>query len=127
MHTLNLWRMFKRSLAHALSGIHYALREERNFQIELVIGIAAIVATFFFPLSPAERSIIFLLVGMVLSLELMNTAFERVLDMLKPRIHPYVKVVKDVVAGAVLVSSLIALLVGLCVFLPYVLVLTRYA
>ncbi len=110
---------FSRSLRHALAGIRYAFREERNFQIELILAIAALGLAFFFPLAVSERTAIFLLIGLVLSLELVNTAFERLLDMLKPRVHPYVKVVKDVVAGSVLIGSVVALMVGIYIFFPY--------
>ncbi len=123
---MTLVKSFLRSLRHALAGIAYAFREERNFQIELVLGLAALGLTFFFPLTPAERSIIFLLIGFILTLELVNTAFERLLDLLKPRVHPYVKVVKDVVAGAVLIGSAAALLVGAFIFLPYLMTWAMY-
>lgn len=123
---MTLIQSFLRSLRHALAGIAYAFREERNFQIELVLGLTALGLTFFFPLSPAERSIIFLLIGFILTLELINTAFERLLDLLKPRVHPYVKVVKDVVAGAVLIGSVAALLVGMFIFLPYLMTWAMY-
>ncbi|TXH02627.1 MAG: diacylglycerol kinase family protein [Candidatus Moraniibacteriota bacterium] len=123
---MTLVKSFLRSLRHAFAGIVYAFREERNFQIELVLGLAALGLTFFFPLSPAERSIIFLLIGFILTLELVNTAFERLLDLLKPRVHPYVKVVKDVVAGAVLIGSVAALLVGAFIFLPYLMTWAMY-
>lgn len=111
---------FFRSVKHALAGIRYTLREERNFQLEIIAAVLVLMAAFFFPLTTIERLVILLLIGVVLSLELFNTAFERLLDMLKPRIHPYVKVVKDVVAGAVLLVSVVALVVGLTLFVPYI-------
>ena len=113
------FKNFSRSLRHALAGVRYAFREERNFQIELLLAIVALGLAFFFPLAASERTAIFLLIGFILSLELINTAFERLLDMLKPRVHPYVKVVKDVVAGSVLIGSVVALVVGIYIFLPY--------
>ncbi len=120
MTLIHLWRSFRKSFSHAVAGLRYALREERNFQIEVVIGIIVVMLALLFPLSPVERSVMFLLIGTVLTLELLNTAFERLLDMLKPRIHPYVKVVKDMVAGAVLIGSLTSLTIGLIIFLPHI-------
>ena len=120
MTLIHLWRSFRKSFSHALAGLSSALREERNFQIEVVVGIMAVMLTFFFPLSSIERSVMLLLIGTVLTLELFNTAFERLLDMLKPRIHPYVKVVKDIVAGAVLIGSVMAFLIGLIILLPHI-------
>lgn len=74
----------------------------------------------FFPLSGLERALILLSIVLVLTLELANTALERVMDILKPRIHPYARVIKDVMAGSVLLASLAALAIGIAIFLPYV-------
>lgn len=116
---MTLFKNFLRSLRHAVSGIAYTFRAERNFQIELVLALIVLALAYFFPLTLVERSVIILSIGLVLTLELVNTAFERLLDLLKPRIHPYVKVVKDVVAGSVLVGSVAALIAGLYIFAPY--------
>ncbi len=56
----------------------------------------------------------------VLIMELINTVFERIADVIKPRIHPYVRLIKDVMAAVVLISSLVAVAVGIIIFLPYV-------
>lgn len=125
MALIHFWRTFEKSFRHALAGLRYAFREERNFQIEIIAGVLVFITTFLFPLSWIERSVVLLLMSTVLTLELLNTALERVLDMLKPRIHPYVKVVKDMVAGAVLLSSLTAFLIGLIIFFPYVWVILK--
>lgn len=119
MAFIHFWRTFNKSVTHALSGLRYAIREERNFQIELVIGVVVLMLTFLLPLTSVERSLMLFLIGTVLTLELFNTAFERMLDMLKPRIHPYVKVVKDIVAGAVLIGSITAATIGMIILLPY--------
>ncbi len=117
---MTLIKNFLRSLRHAAAGIAYTFRAERNFQIEHVLGTLVLFLAYFFPLTLLERSVIFLAIGLVLTLELVNTAFERLLDLLKPRVHPYVKVVKDVVAGSVLVGSVAAFVAGLYIFAPYV-------
>lgn len=74
---------------------------------------------FLFPLSGMERSLIVLSMALVLTLELANTALERVMDILKPRIHPYARVIKDVMAGAVLLATLASIAIGLVIFSPY--------
>lgn len=114
---------FFRSFRHALRGIWYAFRYEHNFQIELVFAVLVFLLAFFFRLSPTEQSLLFITVSGVLSLELLNTAVERLVDMMKPRVHPYAKVVKDIMAGAVLISALFSVLVGLVLFLPRVIML----
>jgi len=113
-------RTFFGSIRHAVRGIRYALFRERNFQIELLLAVLAIVLSFLFPLAPVERAAVFLVIALVLPLELLNTACERVMDMLKPGMHPYAKVVKDLAAGSVLIASLLAVFVGIAVFLPHV-------
>jgi diacylglycerol kinase len=60
-----------------------------------------------------------LTIVLVLSLELANTAAERIMDILKPRVHPYARVVKDAMAGAVLIASVGAVFIGICILLPY--------
>lgn len=113
-------RTFFGSLRHALRGVRYAFLRERNFQIELALAALAVGLSFALPLSQAERAAIFLVIALVLPMELLNTACERVMDMLKPGVHPYAKVVKDLAAGAVLIASLLAALVGAAVFLPHI-------
>jgi undecaprenol kinase len=116
---------FSRSFSYAIKGILFAIRNEKNFQIEVMVGILVILLMFFFPLAPLERSLVVLSVAMVLTLELVNTALERVMDILKPRVHPYARVIKDVMAGAVLLASFAAIAIGIVIFLPYVLTFIR--
>lgn len=113
-------RKFFRSLRHALSGIAYAIREERNFYVEFAIALGITFFAWYFPLTSGERALLAILCTVVLGLELVNTAFERMLDMMKPRVHPYVKVIKDLAAGAVLIVAAGALIAGVLIFLPYI-------
>ncbi len=111
---------FLRSFRYALRGIWYAFRHEHNLQVEVVFAVLVFLLAFLFRLSPTEKAILFITVSIVLALELLNTAVERLVDMTKPRVHPYAKVVKDITAGAVLLSALFSVLVGLILFLPRV-------
>lgn len=99
------------------------LRGERNFQIELFVAGVVLFGMVVFDLSVLERVALILCIAWVLTLELVNTAVERIMDVLQPRIHPYARIIKDVMAAAVLVSSGGALLVGLAIFVPRVLAL----
>jgi diacylglycerol kinase len=111
-----------RSLLYAIKGIVFALRNERNFQIELIVGMVVLGLMLFLPLSSLERSLIVLSVALVLTLELANTALERVMDILKPRVHPYARVIKDVMAGAVLLATLASIAIGIVIFAPYIVI-----
>jgi diacylglycerol kinase len=115
---VNMKRIAK-SFYHAFRGIGYTLRYERNFQVECAVGGAVIVLMILLPLSRLEMVILLLTMALVMGMELVNTAMERVMDILKPQLHPYVRVVKDVMAGAVLLMAALAVIVGLLIFLPY--------
>jgi diacylglycerol kinase len=107
-----------KSFRNAGRGIFFALRRERNFQIELFLGAAAVTFGILLDFSRVELGLVVVMSALVLALELLNTAIERVMDILKPTVHPYVQVVKDVVAGAVLVVALLALFLGLLLYGP---------
>lgn len=107
-------------MRHAFRGVRHAFLRERNFQIELVFAILATVLAFALPLTPGERAVILLMIAVVLPMELFNTACERIVDMLKPGLHPYAKMVKDLAAAAVLIASLLAGIIGISIFLPHV-------
>jgi len=108
-----------RSLKHAARGVLYTLRNEQNFQAEVMVAGVVLLLMLWLPLSRMEDIILILAMVLVLSLELITTAVERVMDILKPRVHPYARVVKDVMAGAVFVVSFGALALGVIIFLPY--------
>lgn len=108
------------SFVHAFRGVKTVFREERNFRIQILAGTLVISSSFILSLSVMEKSVLALLVIIVLSLEMLNSILERFVDVLKPRVHSYVKDVKDIAAGAVLISSLGAVAVGIIIFYPHV-------
>lgn len=108
-----------RSIYHALRGILYALRREPNFLIESVAAGTVVMLMIVLPLSGLERAVLLLTIALVLGLELANTAAERVMDILKPRVHPYARVVKDAMAGSVLIAAVAAVFIGICILAPY--------
>ncbi len=106
------------SLKAALQGIGYALRHELNFQIESALAVGAVVLAVVLNLAQREWLILILTIGLVLSLELVNTGFERLADANTPKFDPQIKIAKDVSAAAVLVASIAAAGVGFWLFLP---------
>lgn len=107
-------------MRNALRGLNHVVRHERNFQIELVAAIIIMIAILYLQLKGWEAIVLILMVMWVLIMELINTAVERVVDILKPRIHPYARLVKDIMATVVLISSAVAVVIGIIIFLPYV-------
>lgn len=115
----NFKKLFQ-SFHYAFRGLKYVLKNEQNFQIDILAGIFIVVLMFLFPTRALEKIALFLVVFAVLVIELINTMFERMVDMLKPRVHPYARLVKDVMAAAVLLSSIGAVIVGIIIFWPYI-------
>ena len=115
---LNLKRL-KNSFKYALQGLSRAAREGQNFRVMIIVGAVVIVLMLALNVDRLEKAILTLAIALVLVLELMNSIFERVVDLLKPRMHLQVKEIKDIMAGGVLVASVGAALVGLIVLGPY--------
>ncbi len=108
-----------KSFKDAFDGIQYAFFHEPNFRIQLFFGLIALILAVIFPLKGSERLLVVILTFMVLVIELLNTAIEKFIDLLKPRLHHYAKIVKDVMAGAVFLTVIGAVTVGLIIFIPY--------
>ena len=106
------------SFIYAWYGLIYFFRNEKNGQIELVAGIIAVFLGFFLKISSQEWLAILLCIGGVISLELVNSALEKLIDHLHPNQHFKIKIVKDMSAAAVAFFALIALIIGCIIFLP---------
>ena len=115
----NFQKLLK-SFHYAFRGLKYVLKNEQNFQLEILGGIFVVILMFLFPTRPLEKIALFIVIFAVLVIELINTIFERVVDILKPRVHPYAQLVKDIMAAAVLLSSIGAVVVGVIIFYPYI-------
>ena len=113
------FRTILKSFRYAWRGFCYAYKNEQSFRIQFFVSIIVIFLMIIFRVTVLEAIILVLVMVMVLVLELINTVFEQLSDILKPRVHSYVEVIKDVTAAAVLVASVAALAVGLLIFLPY--------
>lgn len=118
----NLFVSFK----YAWTGVTYAFQTQRNFRIHIVVGLFAIGLSIFLHLNRVEIAIIGLTIGAVLTMELLNTALESVVDLtVRQTYHELAKIAKDCAAGAVLISSLAAVLVAGSLLLPPLIALVR--
>ena len=106
------------SFRFAFSGLWYALRAQPNAQIHAVITVSTLALGAWLGLSRSEWAIIALTIGLVWAAELFNTALEVLVDLASPGLHPLAKIAKDVSAAAVLVSAIMAVIVGLLLFGP---------
>ena len=115
----NLQKLFQ-SFKNAFRGLKYVLKNEQNFQLEVLIAVFIIVLMFIFNIRDWQKVALFLVIFAVLVIELINTILERVVDILKPRVHPYAHLIKDIMAAAVLIASIGAIVIGIIIFYPYI-------
>lgn len=108
-----------KSFTYAFKGLFKIFREEQNLQIQTIAAVFAIALGFVVNLKSIEWMILILIITIVILMETVNSAIERVSDALEPRISHYVKEIKDIMAAAVMISSLSALIVGAIIFYPY--------
>lgn len=106
------------SFEHAGSGIKVFLKTTHNAWVEIVIGALVVWLGFVFSISQTEWLFLILCIGFVLTAEAFNTALEFDIDLTSPEYHEYAKYTKDVAAGAVLISSITAVIIGLIIFIP---------
>lgn len=109
-----------KSFRYAVKGFRYVLANEQNFRIQIIASIIVCFLMVYFQVKVWEAVALIIVMGMVLILELVNTIFEKIVDILKPRIHHYVEVIKDIMATAVLMASVGAAIVGIIIFYPYI-------
>ncbi|MCD6568780.1 diacylglycerol kinase family protein [bacterium] len=113
----SFFRKRQESFSFAIQGLKIALRQP-NFKIMICIAVIVMGLAGFWGISREEWLILLLIIGIVLSLEVLNTTVETLLDLVQPQFSPKVKVVKDLVAGAVLISILVSVTTGIIIFLP---------
>jgi len=107
-----------KSFACAFAGLKDCLLHEKNFRIQYVIALVIIIAGLFFALSETEWMIIFLCFAVVLSFEIINSAIEKLCDLVCPQFNLTIKKVKDMSASAVLLAAIISFIIGCIIFLP---------
>lgn len=111
-----MMKRFCISFRHAFRGFVHAVRTERNMQFHIIATVIVVVAMFLLPTTTVQKMFLAFLVVFVITLELVNTAMERVLNIIEPEYHKQVRIAKDVTAAAVLVGALGSLIIGLAIF-----------
>lgn len=106
------------SFKYAIEGIIHGMIHERNLKIHSVIALLVMVFGYYFEINSYEWMFVFLAIGGMFSLELLNTAIERIVDLVSPQYHPLAKQAKDVAAGAVFMFALTSVIIGCIIFLP---------
>lgn len=112
MNIINKIRRFFKSFKYAFKGVASSILCERNMRIHMCAAFYVLIFMQFYDLSAGEKAIVFLTIGSVISLEIINTAIEAVVDLCSPDYHPLAKKAKDLSAGAVLISAVISVFVA---------------
>ena len=110
------------SFRYALNGIHYLVRTQPNFRVHVVVAVAVMVTAAALSIGVLEMAALVLVIGLVLVAEALNTALEAIVDLASPGYHPLAKAAKDASAGAVLLAAIVAVVVGLLILGPRLLI-----
>lgn len=112
-------KSFLKGFVYAFAGLKAGWKGQRNIKVMVVLAVAAGGMGWWLGISRLDWAVVSLACGLVLAMELMNTAGEKLVDILSPEFDPRYGQVKDILAGAVLVSAIFAAVAGVLVFLPY--------
>jgi diacylglycerol kinase len=109
-----------KSFTYAFKGLFKTFQEEQNLKLQALAGVIVVIIGFIFHLKASDWIALVITITLVLLMEILNSAVERVADVLKPRIDNYVKEIKDIMAAGVLLASIMAILIGIFIFFPYI-------
>lgn len=109
-----------KSFGFALEGFLHALKHNRNLRIHLIMALAVIILSVFFRINKYEMSILGVVILLVISSEMINTAIEEMVNLITLEHKKEAKIAKDVAAGMVLVTSVGSVIIGFLIFTPYV-------
>lgn len=112
-------KRFFKSIKYSIQGLLYSYRYEQSFWIHGFATILAIILGIIFHIKLSEWALIFIALGIILSLELINTAIEATVDLVTNEIHPLAKIAKDCGSAASFVMAIVSIVISLFVFGPY--------
>ena len=107
-----------KSVGYAFSGMLFLVKTEPSIQIQVFIAIVVTAAGFYFDISNTEWMIQLTMIGLVMSVEGVNTAIEYIADFVHPEHHTKIGIIKDIAAGAVFIASTIAVIVAGLIYIP---------
>ena len=117
-HTFVTGRL--KSLKFALVGAYKLITTEHSIMVQFSLGVLITIAGFYFEISKTEWLFQTLAVGLVLSIEGLNTAVEKIADFIHPEYHKAIGFIKDIAAGAVFFAGCAAIIIGLIIYWPYI-------
>lgn len=114
---------YKKSFIHAIEGILYCFKNEHNTIIIFICAVIAVLSGFFFTISLGEWLFVISMIGAISACEMINSSMEATIDLVTDKMHPLAKIAKDTASSATLLLCITALVGGLIIFLPRIIVL----
>ncbi|MEK7570918.1 MAG: diacylglycerol kinase family protein [Patescibacteria group bacterium] len=114
-------KRFVKSFKFALEGINYALNNDQNLVVHFIAALCVVIASIIFDISPFEMGILGLTILLVIAAEMINSAIEKMVDLITKEHRMEAKIAKDVSSGMVLVTAIGSIIIGILVFTPYLL------
>lgn len=109
------------SLSYAIEGVRYVFKKDQNIRIHFFVAILVILASLFFKVNPFEMGILGVMIILVITTEMINSAIEKMTDLITKEYRLEAKIAKDVSSGMVLVAAFGSIIVGILIFTPYIL------
>ncbi|HEU5379323.1 MAG TPA: diacylglycerol kinase family protein [Ktedonobacteraceae bacterium] len=110
---------FIAGFGYAFAGLWYALRTQRNVRVHLAMAVLVTIIGILLHISTVEFALLYVAIAGVFIAEMFNTVCELCVDLAQPEYHPLARIAKDVAAGAVLLSALLAVVIGVFIFWPH--------
>ena len=107
-----------KSVGFAFKGMFILIRTEASIKVQLFIALVVTITGFYFDISKTEWIAQITMIGLVMSVEGMNTAIEAIADFIHPEYHEKIGLIKDVAAGAVFIASVIAVIIAGIIYIP---------
>ena len=114
------FKKLAKSFHYAFRGVIHLLNDQQNARIHFSAAILVGIAAYILDVSRVEAAILFMAIIMVFAIEVLNTAIEKLSDVIEPRNNPEIAYIKDGMSGAVLITAVIAVVVAILIFLPHI-------
>lgn len=122
MRQRNLITSFK----NAFFGLFYCFRTQRNFRLHLLVTILVLVVSYFLRIEKTEVLFLFFAILLVLALEMVNTTIEAIIDLMTSEWQEKARLAKDIAAATILLAAVGAVVIGIIIFSPYILLITNH-
>lgn len=105
---------------YAIKGAWLLLKHEPSIQVQFVLALLVTIMGFYFDITATEWMFQLLAIGLVMCTEGLNTAVENIADFVHPDFHTKIGLIKDIAAGSVFIAAIIAVIIGVIIYFPYI-------